>query len=420
MIQVPEIVLEALADSHVTTYLAGEAQYQDRTMELQISESGSLRWDGEGQVQASGDIHVSGVGDDLIPRSRDSFLAPFGQEVSLFRVVVLRDEEYPIPLGVFRITGNDGGSWRTTRELVREGNRGEPTVLELDGSGLIFTTTALSVGDDGFLNVDAFPLDGDGLYVGEDLVEEQWSPETILDWEVNVELADRFHMLQRGEIVDPASPTQGSTMYSELRRVVLFPLVQGVADVPLPRGMVYEDRLSGVHALAAAGGGKPRVTREGALTVRPVDRWLTETNADFDLEGAFSLSRAQSDDFYNYVWAHSNDGKFSAFASLDDDADARSVNRAGPSTYEYSSPLITSNVEAKKAAKTMLERLLNRRSSRAVAEVDLRGLLVELSDVGWVRDPASGRAVFGEVTRIEVPNDPTQPVRLELIVAEEV
>lgn len=419
MIRVPREVWEALGDSSTVTYSAGVAQYGDRTATLNLTPSGGVQWSADGEIQASGSIHVSGFGDHLLPLSRDSMLAPFGQEVSLSRVVVLRDQEYPISLGVFRVAGNDGGRWRSTRELVRAGNRGEPGVLELDGSGLLFTSPELFVDDDGFLNVDAFPLDGDGLFVGEDLVPEAWSPEVILDWEVNVRLADRFRVLQRAQIVNPASPPQNASMYSELRRLGLFPLIEGVPDVPVPAGMVYDDRLSGVHALAAAGGGKPRLTRDGVLTVRQADRWLTETDPDFDLGGALSFDREQSDEFYNYVWAHSDDGKFSAFAVFDDDSDPRSVNRAGVSTYEHSSPQYVSNGGAQAGANTILSRLLNKRSARVKADVDLRGLLVELSDVGWVRDPATGRAVFGEVVGIEIPNDPTLPVSLELVVSEE-
>jgi len=52
-------------------------------------------------------------------------------------------------------------------------------------------------------------------------------------------------------------------------------------------------------------------------------------------------------------------------------------------------------------------------------EVGAQGLLLDLSDFGWVRDPDQGRAVLGEVSGIRVPHDPTSPIQLSLIVAEE-
>ncbi|UOE45467.1 hypothetical protein [Agromyces larvae] len=350
-------VRAALIDSNVESYVVAQAQYQGRTALLNVVPDGDLTWDADGEIQASGSLRVVGFGDELLPRSRDALLAPFGQEVTVSRVVRLRNAEATIPLGVFRIIGNDGG-----RRSLRDGR--------------------------------------------------------VLDWEVGVDLADRFRMLQRGKIVDPASPPTGASMWSELQRLALFPLLRSVEDVPVPAGMVYDDRISAVHNLAALVNGRPRLTRQGALTVLPADRWLTESVPEFDIDGTISWDESQSDEFFNFVWAHSDDGQFSAFAVLDDDSDPRSVGRAGPSTYEHSSPVYTSQSAAQEGAQTILTRLVNRRSRTVTVEVGAIGLLLDLSDFGWVRDPVQGKAVLGEVRGIRVPNDPTEPIRLELIVAE--
>lgn len=361
MLAVPEDVTAALADSSVTTYTTAVAQYGDRQAQLNLlQESGSFTWDASASaVQCTGDIRVLGYGGPLVPRSRDDLLAPYGQEIAVSKVLVLRQTEFTIPLGVFRIRSNDGGRFN-----LRDGH--------------------------------------------------------VLDWEVGVDLNDRMRMLERGRILNPASPVAGASMYDELRRLCLFPLVETVDDTSVP-SMVYEDRLSAVRDLCALAGAKPRVNRQGALEPRVADRWLTadKGDPDFDFTGTVSWSDAQTDDFYNVVWAHSPDGKFSAFASLTDDSDPRSVGRAGPSTYEHSSPVYTSQGAAAAGAKTALDRLLNRRARTVTVTLDARALLLDLGDVGWVKDETTGRRVFGEVSRITVPVDPTALPVIELTVAEE-
>lgn len=341
----------------------GQALYQGRTQALNLAHDGDITWDADGDIQASGNIHVVGFGEPvLVPRQRDDLLAPYGQEVALSREVITRDKSFLIPLGIYRITGNDGGRY-TTR-------------------------------------------------AGTDVV---------LDWEVDAKLTDRFRMLQRAKLVNPASPPAGATVYSELQRLGLFPIVQS-ADVPdaaVPAGMVYDSRLDAVHALASIAGARPRINRQGALTLVPADRWLTETTAEFDIPGTITWTDDQTDDFYNLVWAHSDDNAFSAFATLDDAADPRSVGRAGPSTYEHSSPAYDSESAVQAGADTVLSRLVNRRSKTVTVEVGPIGLLLELSDFGWVRDPLQGRAVLGEITSLTISHDPTDPITLTLTVAEE-
>jgi len=359
MHDVSDEVRSVLEDSNVVSFTVAQAQYQGATKDLNVSQTdGDLTWDADGEVQSTGSFVAVGFGDELVPRSRDAMLAPYGQEVSVSRLVQLRNGTVTIPLGVYRITGNDGGRFNQRANMV-------------------------------------------------------------VDWRVGVDLADRFRMLQRAKIIDPASPPPTATVFSELQRLTLFPLTQGLTDDTVPPGMVYEDRLAAVRDLAALIGGKPRITRQGALTVRPADRWLTETEPDFDIRGTISWDESQTDEFYNLVWAHSDDGKFSGFAPLDDDSDPRSVNRAGPSTYEHSSPVYKSNEAALNGAQTILQRLLNRRSRVVSVEVGAIGLLLDLSDFGWVRDPVQGRAVLGEVKGITIPNDPTAPIRVQLIVAED-
>lgn len=407
MLTVPEEVAAALAGT-VASETVAVAQYGGSSQPLNVQTDGGFRWDANGEIQCTGDIRVFGFGGSLVPKSRDAFLAPFGQEVAVTRVVKLRSGDVPIPLGVFRVTGNDGGreSFRWERRPVRVD---APFTVEGD----------MFPEDDVFPPDDVFPGEtSGGPFTYQDTPART---STVLDWEVGVSLSDRMRMLQRGKIINPASPPAGATVYSELQRLSLFPLVPSpdVPDVPVPAGTVYEDRRSAMSALAGFAGAKLRVTRQGALTLRPADRWATATVLDFDLDGVVELSDEQTDEFYNYVWAHSPNGDFSAFASLEDDSDPRSVGRAGPSTYEHSSPVYVSNAAAQAGARTVLDRLLNRRSRTATVKVGAVGLLLDLSDYGRFTDPATGRTVTGEVSGLRVSNDPTALVEVSLIVAED-
>lgn len=362
MLDVSQMTLDALSDSGVVSETLATAVYQDKSANLTPTDEGDIAWSADGDLQAVSSLHLVGWGDSLVPKgARDALLAPYGQEVQLVRRVHLRNGlTTGIPLGVYRVTGNDGG-----RESVRGGR--------------------------------------------------------VLDWELNVSLADRFRLLQRSQIIDPASPSAGATVFSELQRLALFPLVldPAIADAEAPRSMVYDNRLSGVHQLASLVGAKPRINRQGALTLRPADRWATETVLDFDLPGSLSANGGQTDEFYNYVLTHNDKGEFTQFAAILDDSNPLSVNRAGASTYEHSSPAYVSNSASLAGAQTILARLSNRRSSTVTAELDARGLLLELSDYGRIYDPEQNRSVIGEVSRMTVPHDPTARISVELIIAEE-
>lgn len=358
MLSVPSDVWDALAGSHVRRRFYGTAQYQGRQVPLQLDSSGDVSFSSTKGVQGDATVKAVGFGNSQVPHSMTDMLAPYGQEVSLFWDVLMRgDTTYQIPLGVFRITENDGG-------------------------------------------------------------RESFSRGAVTDWDVSLTLADRFHVLERGKLVDPKSPRSVS-MWTELQRLSLFPLIQSLPDATVPPGMAYDERLSAIWDLAALAGGVPSMTRQGSLTLRAQDRWLTATVPQFDLSGTIQFRRRQSDDFYNYVWAHSDDNRYAGVAALSDDADPRSVGRAGPVTYEHSSPVYVSLAGAEAGAQTILTRLLNRRSGAVSATVGPQGMLLELGDFGWVRDPVQGRAALGEVTAVTIPNDPTAPVSLELAVAEE-
>lgn len=356
--------VQAAMRTHQFGRTYGVASYQNRSVELQLEQSGSLTTDADGDANTNGTITVVGVGNSLVPKARDDFLAPYGQEVALFREVLNRSGvvAVTIPLGVFRITGNS-----RARESYRAGR--------------------------------------------------------VTDWEVTVDLDDRFRMLARAKRLDSKSPAPGKTMYQEIQRLSLVPVIQSVPDVPVPASMEYGDRLPTIRDLAELAGAIPMMTRQGALTLREKDAWLTTPTS----EGVFDISATvpeswefgQTDDFYNDIQAKSQKGDFVAYARETDDSNPLSVNRAGPVTYEVSSPQFFSQASTQAGANTALQRLMYKRSKQVWLECTPEALLLDLGDVGWMRDPVNDRAVFGEVCGIRVGFDSTETVAVGLIVAEE-
>jgi hypothetical protein len=257
--QAPVEVWRALGDSVVERRLDGFAQYQEHVAVLNLAPEGDVRSQASGRIQSDASIRVAGFGNPLLTNSDTDLLAPYGQEVTLAWTVTYGGGlEHVIPAGVFRISGNDGGTFD------RRGGR-------------------------------------------------------VFGWTAGVSLKDRFHVLDRAKIIDPASPVPGNSMYQELRRLVDVPLLENpaVPDVAVPPALEYESRLDAVHALAALAGCTPALTREGALTLRLRDRWLTETVPDFIIRAVIDWDDfGQSDQFYNFVWAHDSDNEFSAFAPL--------------------------------------------------------------------------------------------------------
>lgn len=415
MLQVDAQVVRALAAGNESETWA-LASYQGRSARLSLA-SGSVTWSGDGAVPASCDLRAVGVRESLVPKSKTDLLAPYGQEVAWFRDVFVRDRRYTIPLGVFRITDASGGDEQFVDTVLR-GNRGEPGVL-LSEDGLLELTAETPPLEPGFFDSSAFPELEPGFFGFRKGRADVVLPGRMLGWSVDVSGADRMRALQRAEQLDLLSPVPGNSMWDEIRRLSLYPVQQSLPDRGVPASMVYENREQAITALAKLADAVPVSTRQGVLTLRRVDRWLTADPAapEFDLSGTITWSDAMTDDFVNRVVAKSDDDQFVGVAQISDDSNPLSIGRAKPVTYVHSSPLYTSNEAASAGAQTILDRLLNR-SRKVTVTCMPDALLLDLGDVGWMRDPVQGREVFGEVSGMRVQVDPTAPVEVEMIVAE--
>lgn len=359
MLTFPVEVKNALKSSAQVGGVKGVARYQGRSIDVLVKESGSIQFRAEGEVQSSGSVTAIGVGSSLVPKSKTDPLATFGQELALWRTVRVRTSEWAIPLGVFRITSA-----------------------------------------------------GDGF--------ERYRSDQVMDWSVEVSVSDRFKQIRDDDFLSVDAPIAGKTVWSEIRRLSPIPVQQTMGDASVPAATTYETRLGAITTLLALLEAAPHLTREGVLTARPRDAWLTSTVPVFDIEGTISWSDEMTDEFYNQVQVTSSSNKaIVAYARISDNSNPLSVGRAGGRTYKHSSPIYETVAAAQSAANTILARVSSRRSRLVDVECTPEALLLELGDFGWMRDPSQQRAVLGEVSGITIPMSPTAPIRVQMIVAEE-
>lgn len=351
-----EVLISALRSSQ-SGGVSGVVRYQGGQLPVNVAREGSVAFRASAEVQASTSVTVVGFGDSLVPRTSADPLGASGQELALYRTVSVGGEEWSIPLGVFRVT-RAGDSVEQVRDSV------------------------------------------------------------VLDWSVQVSLSDRFEQIRADDFLAVEAPVPGNTVWDEIRRLSPIAVQESLTDASVPAGTVYESRLDAIRVLMELIGGVPHLTREGVLTARIADAWLSVTQPVFDLPGVVDWSDELTNDFYNQVQVSNPDNAaVVAYAVLDDPANPRSVSRAGGRTYKQSSPIYLTQDSAQRAAYTILQRVSAKRSNTVQVTCGPEALLLELGDVGWVRDPVRGRAVFGEVAALTVPLDPTQPVPVTIISA---
>ena len=344
--------------SHQTGFTTAVASYQEVTAEVR-AESGQINFNGAQEIQSSGSAVVSGSAPSMVPQSRTDMLAPTGQELALFRTIKIGRGSWSVPLGVYRLTRASDG-----REQRRAGR--------------------------------------------------------TLNWSLALEFSDRFKQIRDNDFLAPEGPVSGNTVWQEVQRLARVPVQQALGDAAVPPGTVYESRLEAITVLMSLLGGVPHVTRAGVLTARPADRWLTETEADVVIEGVIRYQTEMTDDFYNQVQVKSsNDPSIVAYASISDDSNPLSVNRAGGRTFRQASPIYTTQAQAQAAANTILKRVSSRQARTVQVECTPEALLLELGDVALFQDPVKGKQVLGEVVTLTAPISPTAVIPVGVIVAEE-
>lgn len=345
--------------SHQTGFFTAVASYQGSSATVRVA-SGSLSFRAAGQVQSSGALVAAGKAPSLAPSSPTDLLAPFGQEIALFRTVLIGARgRWEIPLGVYRIT---------------------------------------RAGD----------------------IVENFRGDTVLDWSVGLSFSDRLKKIRDDDFLEAVGPVAGNTVWQEVRRLSSIPVQTTLGDAAVPPGTVYESRIAAITQLLSLLGAVPHVTRAGVLTARLADRWLTATTPDVTVEGVIRYSSELTDDFFNQVQVKSsNDASIVAYASIRDDSNYLSVNRAGGRTFRQSSPIYATQAAADAAAATILKRVSTRRARTVTVECTPEALLLEMGDMVLFQDPVKRKRVLGEVSGMRMPLSPTASIPLDVIVSEE-
>ena len=364
MLELDEAVRAALEQNHIAGYQVTAYYGEDLTVEdVPITLDGSISFDADSDVQGSGSIYVAKTdGTSLVPRTKTDPLAPYGQEVTIDRTITVGDTTWNIPLGRFRIARVP-----SSKEFFRR-----------------------------------YP-----------------TQELRASWQVQLELKDRLEMLQADDFLATSAPIPGNSTWDEIQRLSPLPIVQSLPDKALPSSLVYESKAAAIKLLMDNLGGVPHITREGALTARPADTWLTATTPVFTVKGTIDIDEGMSNDLYNSVVAtNPDDPTILGVAEITEEGNPLSVNGPlGKRTYHYSTPLATTQSALTSSAQKILARVSTRQSREAVVTC-LPRPDIELGDYGSVTDPITGRTIKGEVSGMEFSLNPTAAMTLTLIVAE--
>lgn len=360
MLAVDPLVRSALRTHQVGGVWATAFYLGEVTIPRLSVASGSISFSGDAEVQGSGSLRAVGQAPSRVPNAKTDPLAVYGQELSIRRTVMVGDQEYEIPLGRFRIT-------------------------EVPQS-----------------NIDS----RDGV---------------VIDWWADLKYSDRFEQIQADDFLTVETPRPGANTWDEIRRLSPIPVQESLPAVSVPPSTVYDSRLASIAALCDLMGGLPHLTREGVLTARAKDVWLTATTPVFDIEGVIAWNESMKNDFYNQVSVRSasNTELAPVYRQITDESDPLAVSRAGGRTYKYSSPVLDTKTALSNAADTVLRRVSTKRSRPVKVLAGPEALLLELGDYGKVTDTRTGRWALGEVFGLTVDLDPTAGVGVDLIVAEE-
>jgi hypothetical protein len=366
MLQLDDDARKALEDNHEPSYVA-RAFYGEKLTETDVplDTDGSLSYDGDAVKQATGSVHVRGGDRSLVPRKPTDSLAPYGQELDIYRVVAVGETSWEIPMGRFRIEDVPD---------MREYFRLWPHLKRVAG------------------------------------------------WDVQLQLVDRFDIIEADDFLVPDSPKAGNSTWDEIRRLSSLPIVVSLPDKPVPPALTYTSRMDAITALMSNIGGVPHLTRQGALTARVKDAWLTATTPVFTVDGVVEVSDSMSIKLYNSVASRSSlgDNNIVAVREIRTDGDPLSVT--GPlrrRVYTHTSPLIETQAQADADAETVLRRV-SQRQARTVKVTCLPRPDIEVGDFGLVKDRTTRRTFLGEVTSMRFSLNPFDDMTLEMIVAEEV
>lgn len=373
MLPIDDAVRAALEQNHVAGWRASAFYGAELTvLDVPLDRTGSLKYSGDAQIQANGTVSLAWDAQNLVPKSRTDALAPYGQELLIERTVTVGTQTWGIPMGRFRIT-----EVPSAKEYFR-------------------------------------------LFPSQDPSNPANARQLVVGWAVQLKLEDRFERIIADDFLQTEGPRAGNTVWQEIQRLSPYPIQTSLPDATIPAGVAYESRIDAIQKLMAALGGVPHLTRQGVLTARPADAWLTATEPVFTVRGTIDVDDSWSMDLYNQVQVKSSGGsnELVAFRAITDPSNPLAVSRPiGGRTYRFASPLLDTQAKVEAAAETVLARVSGRQS-KVVKVTCLPRPDIELGDYGVVIDEVGRREVWGEVVRMNFSMDATAPMTMELIAAE--
>lgn len=203
---------------------------------------------------------------------------------------------------------------------------------------------------------------------------------------VGLQLADLFRVTDRERFPAPFGPSDLSSVFAEIGRLTLLPLLRNVDDVPISRAVTYKDnRLDAVFDLATMLGGVPYVNAFGQVTIEP-DVWPAESEEFATGSEGVIVSVLPSDltdeSIYNQVVVRSwDDGQAAILATREvASGKLRYGGVFGRVPYFASSQYVTTVAQAEAYA----EELLPQVSSVPAVQLELQVLPDPRREVGDV------------------------------------
>ena len=215
-------------------------------------------------------------------------------------------------------------------------------------------------------------------------------------------------------------PGQGASAHRIIEVEGVPPIVVRARghDVNLPAGITYQSLPDAITKLMGNLGGVPHMTRDGLLTARQKDRWLTATVPEFTVRGTVDVGDTMSNKLYNCVVASNPNSDLVAIRQILDETNPLWVGGPlGRRVYKFSDPLMTTQAMLNKAAETALARVSSQQA-HTVTFAHLPRPDLELGDFGDVIDDRSGYTYRGEIASLSMSLDQTQLQTGKLTIAE--
>lgn len=341
---------------------------------LPLTPSGSIRFDRGANIQASGRLYVTsdvrdGRGRTLAPQALTDTLAPFGQELELRRRISLgSDVMGVIPLGRFRI--------KEVPESVQTARR-----------------------------------------LGSSYYHEAVALELVV--------TDRFEAIEAHDFIGTEAPAASSSTWAEIRRLSPFPIVVNplVSDASIPASLAYTgNRLDALQLLASNLEGQLAFTRQGSLTVRPLDPFAAGVDV-VELVGTVQTLRSgMSNELRNVVVLTGKDEDDSTPIVVVErilEGPLRWDGPMGARVKRVNDPLATTPARAQASARTWLKKVSDGQA-KLVRCVCLPNPALDLGDPVHAVDPDSGEEVTGIVDAMSFSMNPSALMDVDILIPREV